>query len=154
MPIQRMTKMMYAGAGAFALVCTASWLAAELQVLLMIAPFGATCVLVFALPESPLAQPRNVIGGHLICAAIGLLCLHTFGVAPWSLGLAVGAAIVGMQLTRTIHPPAGANPLLIMLMPVGWSFLVTPILAGTVLIVLAASIYHRLFRRRYPATWL
>ncbi|MFC0212328.1 HPP family protein [Paenibacillus chartarius] len=124
------------------------------------APFGATCVLAFGLPDSPLAQPRNIVGGHLLSTAIGLLTLACFGSHPWSLALGVALAIAAMHLTRTVHPPAGADPLLVMLSGAGWSFLLTPVLAGSVLIVAAAWLYHRLMPVssgsapvRYPKGW-
>lgn len=77
----------------------------------IMAPFGATTVLVFGLPNSPLAQPKNVIFGHLITALIGLIFLHSFGVTSFSLALATGLGVASMMLTDTTHPPAGANPL-------------------------------------------
>lgn len=121
----------------------------------LIAPFGATCVLLFAAPDSPLAQPRAVVGGHCIATAIALAVLTTVGggwdVAPLAVGLAIGA----MVLTRTVHPPAGADPVLILLLPPsGWSFLVAPILVGSLALVLLALVFNNLARgRRYPRFW-
>ena len=104
--------------------------------LLIMAPFGATCVLLYAVPFSPLAQPRNVLFGHLISAFVGLATLKLFGAESWSIALAVGCAIALMQLLRCVHPPAGANPLVILLtansVDYGWSFLVFPVLIGAV----------------------
>ncbi|WNR46971.1 HPP family protein [Paenibacillus roseipurpureus] len=117
------------------------------------APFGASYVIAFALPQSPLAQPRSLIGGHVLSTLVGLCALSAFGVHTWSLALAVGAAITLMQLTRTLHPPAGADPLLVMLTGAGWSFLLTPVLLGAALIVLVALGYHRATRSAYPTTW-
>lgn len=118
----------------------------------LMAPFGATMVLLFALPASPLAQPRNIVGGHLLTALVGLALLHGVGVTAWSLGLGVGLAIALMMITRTTHPPAGANPLLIMLSGESWSFALNPVLTGTLLIVLFGVLYHRLTGERlYPA---
>ncbi len=79
------------------------------------APFGATCVLLYAVSPSPLAQPHNVILGHFISAFIGLLFLKLFGINTISIALSVGCAIAVMQLLRCVHPPAGANPLVILL---------------------------------------
>jgi CBS-domain-containing membrane protein len=119
---------------------------------LLIAPFGASCVLVFALPQSPLAQPKNVIGGHLISATAGLLVFALLGAHPWSYALGVGAAIAAMQITGTLHPPAGADPIVVILAKAGWLFLVSPILVGTVAIVIGAIVFHRLVSRRvYPS---
>jgi len=119
---------------------------------LLIAPFGASCVLVFALPQSPLAQPRNVIGGHLISAAVGLATYALLGAHPWSFAIGVGAAIAAMQNTGTVHPPAGADPVVVILAKAGWLFLLSPVLVGTLAIVAVALVYHRWGSgRAYPS---
>ncbi|MFZ4835126.1 HPP family protein [Rouxiella sp. Mn2063] len=130
-------------------------LAKETHQLLLIAPFGASSVLLFALPESPLAQPRNLVFGHLLCAAIGLLILWLLGDGFWQTGLAVGLAIALMQLTSTLHPPAGANPVLIMLVgQVHWSFLLTPILGGTLILLFTALCFNNLTSdHNWPKRW-
>lgn len=109
------------------------------SVALIMAPFGATAVLVFGLPQSPLAQPKNVIFGHLITAVIGITFSQYVGVTPVSLATATGLSITCMLVSKTTHPPAGANPILIMLAGHGWSFLVTPVLIGSVVIVLMSK---------------
>ncbi|OUS26420.1 HPP family protein ['Osedax' symbiont bacterium Rs2_46_30_T18] len=109
----------------------------------LMAPFGATTVLVFALPASPLAQPRNVIFGHLLSATVGLVFVQFVGVYPWSLGLATGVAISLMLITKTTHPPAGANPILVMLLNPGWSFLLTPVLCGALIIAALGYLLNR-----------
>lgn len=118
---------------------------------LLIAPFGASCVLLFALPQSPLARPRNVIGGHFLSALVGLVVLVLFGQGVIAMAVGVGLAIAAMQFTGTLHPPAGGNPLVVIMTGAGWSFLALPILAGTVLLVALAFVYHRFVSRRtYP----
>jgi CBS-domain-containing membrane protein len=109
------------------------------SVALIMAPFGATAVLVFGLPQSPLAQPKNVIFGHWITAVIGIVFSQYVGVTPVSLAIATGLGITCMLVSKTTHPPAGANPILIMLAGHGWSFLVTPVLIGSVVIVLMSK---------------
>lgn len=136
--------------GAAAAVLVSGTAAAAAGTPLLMAPFGASCVLLFALPYSPLAQPRNVIGGHAISAAIGLAIYHLFGSQLWAAALAVGLAVFGMILTRTVHPPAGANPLLIVLSGASWSYFVTPVLAGSLLLVVCACVYHRFRHVSYP----
>ncbi|CED71393.1 membrane protein, HPP family [Aliivibrio wodanis] len=106
---------------------------------LVMAPFGATAVLVFGLPQSPLAQPKNVILGHLITAVIGIVFSQYVGVTPMSLAIATGLGITCMLVSKTTHPPAGANPILIMLAGHGWSFLVTPVLIGSIVIILMSK---------------
>ncbi len=118
---------------------------------LLIAPFGASCVLVFALPQSPLAQPRNLIGGHLISTAVGLGVYTLLGAHPWSFALGVGLAITLMQVTGTVHPPAGADPVVVIVAKAGWLFLLSPVLIGTLTIVAVGLAYHRWGSQRvYP----
>jgi len=120
----------------------------------LMAPFGATMVILFGLPESPLAQPRNIIAGHLLTSLIGLIVMELLGVSAWSMGLAVGLAVTLMLVTKTTHPPAGANPILIMLTGQSWPFLFNPVAIGTLFIVLTGVIYHRwVGQRNYPAKW-
>ena len=122
------------------------------HVALLIAPFGASCVLAFALPQSPLAQPRNVIGGHLISSAVGLGAYMLLGAHPWSFAIGVGLAIAAMQITGTVHPPAGADPIVVIVAKAGWLFLLSPVLIGTLTIVAVAFAYHRWGSRRvYPS---
>ncbi|MBR9858305.1 MAG: HPP family protein [Gammaproteobacteria bacterium] len=119
----------------------------------LMAPFGATMVILFGLPESPLAQPRNIFCGHLLTTLVGLVILTLCGVQPWSLGLAVGLAVTLMLLTETTHPPAGANPLIVMLGGQGWDFLWSPVMLGAALIIAGGVVFHRSTGRRYPVRW-
>lgn len=124
----------------------------DTSIVWLMAPFGATMVILFGLPSSPLAQPRNILFGHLITSAVGMIVLHTLGVSPLSLGLAVGLGIFCMLITETTHPPAGANPLVIMLTGQSWQFLLFPVGIGALAILGFGLIYHRLIsRREYPA---
>lgn len=111
---------------------------------LLMAPFGATTVLVFGVPDSPLAQPKNVILGHLLTAFVGVFFVQFIGVTPISLALATGIAVTLMLVTKTTHPPAGANPILIMLSGQSWGFLITPVLIGAVIIVLIGKTMKQL----------
>lgn len=108
----------------------------------LIAPFGASCVLLFGFTESPFVKIRNLIGGHIVTAATGLFFLHfTLGsllmIAP-----AVGIAVFLMLVTKTAHPEAGANPILTMLTHATWSFLIFPISSG-VIVLLVLGLFHR-----------
>ncbi len=142
---------MLSGLGGFLVIFILGGAANLTHAALLIAPFGASCVLVFALPQSPLAQPKNVIFGHLISSAVGLVVFAVLGAHPWSFALGVGAAIALMQITGTLHPPAGADPIVAILAKAAWPFLFTPVLAGVVVIVIAGVIYHRvLSKRSYP----
>ncbi|MFN1550732.1 HPP family protein [Vibrio natriegens] len=137
-----------AGIGAFLAIGLLSFFDSTMSdVALLMAPFGATAVLVFGVPESPLAQPKNVIFGHLITAFVGVFFTQYIGVSPLTLALATGIAVSLMLVTKTTHPPAGANPLLIMLSGQGWAFLITPVLLGAVLIVLVGKSMQGLLKQ-------
>ena len=132
------------------LVCLSNWLALTL----ILGSFGASCVLVFGFPDAPFSQPRNVIAGHFLSSLIGLVCLQVFGHEWWSVAIAVGTAIAVMMRTRTVHPPAGSNPVIIFLGSPAWSFLLFPTLLGAIAIVLVALFYHNLSREaRWPKYW-
>jgi CBS-domain-containing membrane protein len=119
--------------------------------LLLMAPFGASCVLLFSVPSSPLSQPMNVVGGHLVSSAIGVLLSLFVTPTPMALGLSVALAIVFMALLNVTHPPAGADPLLIMLGAKEVDFLLFPVLTGSVSLVLIACAYHHfLGTAEYP----
>lgn len=121
----------------------------------LMAPFGASCVLAFGVWNTPLSQPRNIIGGHFVSTFVGLTTFHIFGDAAWAIGLSVGLAIAIMMLTKTTHPPAGADPLVVMLDQSSWSYLITPVLIGSVMIVLFALIINNLSsKREYPVFWI
>lgn len=120
----------------------------------IMAPFGASCVLAFAVWDAPLSQPRNLVGGHLISTLTGLVSLEVLGDGIWAMAIGVGAAISLMGMTRTTHPPAGADPLVVMMASSGWSFLFTPVLAGSVMIVVVALLVNNAVKeRRYPTFW-
>jgi CBS-domain-containing membrane protein len=83
-----------------------------------------------------------------------LTVLHAFGAHPWPLALAVGISIAVMMATRTVHPPAGSNPVIVFPGHSGWSFLLYPVLSGALLLVLIALIYNNAVRKTpYPHYW-
>lgn len=120
--------------------------AALIDISMLMAPFGATAVLVFGISGSPLAQPKNVILGHLITSFIGVFFFQFIDVSPLSLAIATGLGVSVMLLSRTTHPPAGANPLLIMLSGQDWIFLITPVLIGTITMVFVGKVMQ-IFQR-------
>jgi CBS-domain-containing membrane protein len=121
---------------------------------LMTVPFATSIVLVMGSPEVEAAQPRALIGGHLISTFIGLVVLTLAGPMPWAAALAVGLAMVVMHLTRTFHPPAGIDPLLVVSFNMPWSFLAVPVAAGALLLALFAWAWHLIVRRyRWPQSW-
>lgn len=141
--------------GGFAVILALGLLTEFTPELWIMAPFGASCVLVFGLWDAPLSQPRNVIGGHLISTFAGLALYHLLGSGPVVIAAGVDLAIGLMMLTKTTHPPAGADPIVVMMAGAGWSFLLAPVLIGSVVIVALALLINNLDRnRRYPTFWL
>jgi CBS-domain-containing membrane protein len=141
--------------GAFIGIGAVAYLATASRSPLLLASFGATCLLIFGFPDSPFSQPRNVIAGHFLSSFIGLLFVALLGTHWWSIALAGGTAISLMQLTRTVHPPAASNPLLIMLSMPKWDFLFFPTLTGTLILVAVGIVFNNLAKERaYPKYWL
>jgi len=145
-----------AGLGAGLALYVLSGFGDLLQVSLVMAPFGASCVLIFLLPASPLSQPRNVIGGHMLSSLTGLLALSLYkeiGVAEAHISInifmsvAVGFAISLMGVLKVVHPPAGADPIVIFISQPGFDFLVLPVLCGSVFLVLAGKIQQHFINR-------
>jgi CBS-domain-containing membrane protein len=144
-----------AGAGASLAIGGVAALAEATRQPLLLGSLGASCVFLFGLPEAPFSQPRNVVAGHVLSSLVGLVCLRAFGPHAWALALALGAAVALMFATRTVHAPAGSNPVIVFLTQPGWSFLVTPTLLGAVGVVLVAVLFHRAVRPgRYPLYWI
>jgi CBS-domain-containing membrane protein len=122
-------------------------------------PFATSIVLVLGSPETPPAQPRALVGGHMISTLVGLLVVKTCGPAAWAAALAVGLAMIAMHLTGTFHPPAGIDPLVVVTNNMSWSFLFAPVGIGALLLTLFAFAWHNLVARGanksdiWPVRW-
>jgi CBS-domain-containing membrane protein len=126
----------------------------KLGAILIMGTFAASSLIVFSYPDSPFAQPRNVILGHLVGSIIGLSCLTLLGPDWWSAGLAVALTIVAMKTCRIVHPPATSNPMVVFLINPHWSFLLFPTLTGACAIILIALFVHNLRRTEaWPKYW-
>jgi CBS-domain-containing membrane protein len=116
--------------------------------------FGATCVLAFGYPDVPFSQPRNIVLGHTLSTATGLVFLTLFGPTWWAMAMAAATAIALMMATGTVHPPAGSNPVIVFLLQPGWYFLLLPTLLGALVVTLVALLYNNAVRpSRYPKYW-
>lgn len=136
----------------------------SLDPLYLIGPFGSSAALLYGAPDAPFSQPRNVIGGHVVSATVGVTVMKlstmlAFGV--WfSAPLAVAGSIVAMQATRTFHPPAAGTGLLAVvgskvLHDLGFAFVLSPVAVGSTTLVLAAVVLNNLLpSRQYPKRWL
>jgi CBS domain-containing membrane protein len=119
--------------------------------LALVAPLGASAVLVFAVPSSPLAQPWSVVGGNALSALVGIACYRWVPDATLAAGLAVGLAIAVMLALRCLHPPGGASALLMVLMGCDrFEYALSPVLIDSLLLVAAGLIYNNLTGRRWP----
>lgn len=128
---------------------------------LLIGSFGASAVLVYAAIRSPLAQPRNLIGGHVISGLVGAACYQLFGETIWiAAALAVSLAIVAMLATKTLHPPGGATALIAVIggakiHNLGYLYAFVPAGAGAVVLLIVALLVNNLSKnRKYPEYWL
>jgi CBS domain-containing membrane protein len=123
----------------------------------LIGSFGATSVLLFGAIQSPLAQPRNLIGGHLISAVLGVTIYKLLPDVLWiTAPLAVASSIVAMQITKTLHPPGGATALIAVLgyekiTALGYWYVLTPVLSGVVILLVVALVFNNMTPyRKYP----
>jgi len=149
------SEIAFAWFGGFISIFIIGYLTKSYDNLLIMGSFGASCVLLFGFPKSPFSQPRNVILGHFLSTLIGLAFLHILGNEYWSMALALATAIAVMIATRTVHPPAGSNPLIVFLLGANWDYLIFPSLMGSIILVLVAIFYNNLHKNRaYPEYWL
>ena len=130
------------------------------DVALLIGSFGASAVLIYGAIKSPLAQPRNLVGGHLISAVIGVTVYYLLSSLPWlAAAVAVATSIAVMHATRTLHPPGGATALIfVMGSPkihhLGYLYVLMPVGAGVAIMLIVALLLNNLSsRRRYPEFW-
>lgn len=128
--------------------------------LFLVGSFGATAILIYGVPNSPYAQPRNMVGGHLISALVGVSCVLVLGGYPaLSAALAVSLSLALMHLTRTVHPPGGATALIAVIggnniHALGYWYVFTPIGLGSLVMLAVALVINNLSpHRRYPQYW-
>lgn len=135
-------------------------LLAQSDLLLLIGSFGASAVLIYGAVRSPLAQPRNLVGGHVLSAIIGVSAFLLLGHYPFlAAALAVSLAIAVMHWTKTLHPPGGATALIAVLggdgiHSLGYLYVVVPVAAGSLIMLAIALLINNLPKtRRYPEFW-
>ena len=116
------------------------------------ASFGSSMVLLFGFPESPFAQPKNVFFGHLLTALVGVIFVNYIPLPIYiNIALAVGIGVFFMILLNVVHPPAGANPIIVIMGSVSLDYLINPIITGSLIIVFFGIILNRLIlKKKYP----
>ena len=123
----------------------------ELGVFLL-ASFGSSMVLIYGYPDSPFAQPKNVFFGHLITSIVGLIFLYfvplpIFIIIPIAVGFGVGLMI----FLNVTHPPAGGNPIIVIIGSVSFDYLFSPVISGSIIIIISAVIINKfILKRSYP----
>lgn len=127
---------------------------------MLIGSFGASAVLIYGAVKSPLAQPRNFLGGHVLSAVIGVTCYKLFPEQMWlASSLSVATAIAGMHLTKTLHPPGGATALIAVIGSdrihnLGYLYVLLPVFAGALTMLLIALLINNIPKKRsYPEFW-
>ena len=114
--------------------------------------FGSSMVLLFGFPESPFAQPKNVFFGHLVTALVGVIFVSLVPLPLYiNIPLAVGFGIFFMILLEIVHPPAGGNPIMVIIGSVSYDYLISPIIFGCIIIISLAIIINKyILKRNYP----
>ena len=113
--------------------------------------FGATVFIVFVLYDLETAQPKNIFFGHLISIIVGIIFNETIGLSFYSLGLSVGVAVTLMVYFKVMHPPAASNPLVALFMDLSFDYILFPVVAGTVVIILLSILINKvILKRDYP----
>ena len=130
------------------------------DLVLIIGSFGASAVLLYGAIKSPLAQPRNLLGGHIFSAVIGVACYQLLGSHMWlAASVAVATAIAFMHATKTLHPPGGATALIAVIgsdkiHDLGYLYVLMPVGLGAVIMLLVALLVNNIPKsRRYPEFW-
>ena len=118
----------------------------------LIASFGSSMVLLYGYPESPFAQPKNVFFGHLLTALVGIIFLYFVPMPLYlTIPLAVGFGVGLMILLNVTHPPAGGNPIIVIMGSVSLDYLLTPVITGSIIILIFAIIINRfILKKNYP----
>ena len=118
----------------------------------LLASFGSSMVLLYGFPESPFAQPKNVFFGHLTTAIVGLFFLYLVPLPIYlTIPLAVGFGVSLMILFNVTHPPAGGNPIIVIIGSVSFDYLLSPVITGSIIIIVFAIIINRfILKKSYP----
>ena len=120
--------------------------------LFLIASFGSSMVLLYGFPESPFAQPKNIFFGHLLTAFIGIVVLKFIPLPIFiTIPLATGLGVCFMILLNVTHPPAGGNPIIVIIGSVSFEYLISPIILGSIIVLVFGVVLNRfVLKKKYP----
>tara|TARA_B100001121_G_scaffold281059_1_gene273483 strand:+ start:16 stop:483 length:468 start_codon:yes stop_codon:yes gene_type:complete len=150
--ISNLKKSLLAGIFSFITICALTLLTYKTEFgIFLIASFGSTMVLLYGYPESPFAQPKNIFFGHLLTSGVGVLCLYVplpeYILIPFAVGLGVGLMII----CNVTHPPAGGNPIIVILGGASFEYLINPIISGSLIILVFGVVLNKLIlKKNYP----
>lgn len=164
-PAVSRSEVMWSWIGAFFGIAPVAYIdshfLAQTDLMMIIGSFGASAVLIYGAIRSPLAQPRNLIGGHLISAVIGVASYQLFPHTIWlAAALAVATAIACMHATKTLHPPGGATALIAVIggqkvHDLGFLYVLIPVGSGVLIMLMVALVVNNIpGNRRYPEFWI
>ena len=155
MKISKKLEPLFAGLSASIIIGLLSFLSFETSTgFWLMFSFGSTTLIVLVFFESEFAQPANVFFGHLLAIVIGILFNEFIGMSYLSLGLAVGITVTLMMYFKIIHPPAAANPLIALFADVSLSYIIFPVMVGSIVIIILSVIINKyILKRNYPTRW-
>lgn len=164
-PRVRLTEVLWSWVGSFLGLAAVAFIHYKILdqtgLLLIIGSFGASAVLIYGAIRSPLAQPRNLLGGHIFSAFIGVTTVQLLGGQPWlAAAIAVSTSIAVMHLTGTLHPPGGATALIAVIggesvHNLGYLYVLIPTALGAIVMLIIALIVNNIPKnRKYPEFWL
>ncbi|HHZ01635.1 MAG TPA: HPP family protein [Tissierellia bacterium] len=142
--------------GGFCALFIVSYLAQSVNVPSPFAPFGASSVLLFGAPAAPFSQPRNVVGGHILAAIVGVTINNLLGTSYFAIAVGVGLAIALMVKFNLIHPPAGATAFVGVTGSAGnYMWVLNPVAIGSIILIIVALVVNNLDKKRsYPSYWI
>ena len=155
MKISKKLEPVFAGISASIIIGVLAFLSFETSTgFWLMFSFGSTTLIVLLFYNSEFAQPKNIFFGHLLGILIGIIFNELFGMSFITLGLSVGTLVMLMGYLKVVHPPAAANPLIALFADVSLEYVVFPVFAGTILLIVLAIIINRfIMKRKYPNKW-
>lgn len=155
LPKVSLINLVYTALGSFAGISFITVMSTYYNISLLLPSFGASAVLLYSVSHLPMAQPRNVIGGHLMSALAGVTVYQLFGMAWWTIALGVTMAAIAMSLTCTLHPPGGATAFVAVYTHQNFDFILTPVGLGAICLIIIALLVNNLAAgSRYPEYWI